>query len=605
MDFVHKSIPRTWRQRVVGLGLAGLAAVCLLGIGLGRAEAAWLIDQARFHIGAHGTMSCADCHGDISPKAGHPDPGVVDKPMRSFFKLDQCTGCHGDVLDDLQKGTHAGKPLAKDRDYQACVICHNPHYVRGKDPLPKTFDPAKPVEGQCGACHEKRQSLPPLGQDDARCLSCHKAVNTATEAGRTAVSRLCLSCHGPERAKAATGPAAMATMDAQALAANSHGRLSCLDCHRDAARFGHGHQDRVACATCHARHDEKVIHDAHADVTCEACHLAGTAPRREWGSGRVAADLGQIAPGKLLVHRMALPKDETSCRRCHFPGNVLGAAAMVLPAKGLICLPCHAATFTVDDPVTGLSLLALLAGLGVLAVFWFANEGLGQGVPRQVDHGAGHGLSLTRMAEVFFWDVLLQRRLLRESPNRWFVHALIYFPFVFRCLWGLAGQFGSLWTPGSAWPWLLLNKNNPLGAFLFDISGLALLAGCLLAACQWRRADREAGVTGLPRRDWPALLLLGAIVAVGFVLEGMRLAMTGFPAGSGGAFAGAILGWIVQGLMTGQTLSRAYGYVWYAHAILTGLAVAYLPFSQLRHVVLAPVAMLLGAGKSGHEEAGK
>lgn len=600
MDFVHKRIPRTWRRLAVGLGLAGLAAVCLLAGGAtSRAEASWLIDQAKFHIGAHGSLSCADCHDDISLKAGHPDPGAVNRKAHSFFRLEQCAGCHGDVVDDLEKGTHAGKPLAKGKDYRACVTCHNPHYVRGKEPLPKKFDAAKPVAQQCGACHAKRDALPPLGEDAARCLSCHKAVDTHTQAGRAAVSRLCLSCHGPDRAKAG-GPAAMATMDAKALAGNTHGGLSCLDCHSDAARFGHADQTRVACRTCHTRHDEKVTHDAHADVTCEACHLGGATPRREWSGGRLVADLATPAPGRLLVHGMALPGDESSCRRCHFPGNALGAAAMVLPAKGLICMPCHAATFSVSDPVTSLSLLVLLVGVAFMAVFWFSRTGLGQGASGRAAHGGGHGLAFGRLCDVFFWDVLLQRRLLRESPNRWFVHALIFFPFLFRFLWGLAGLLGSLWTPGSQWPWWLLDKNSALGAFLFDVSGLVLLAGCLLAACQWRRLDRKADVANLPRRDWLALWLLGAIVVVGFVLEGMRMAMTGFPTGSGGAFAGAILGWLAKSLMTGQALSQAYGYVWYAHAILTGLTVAYLPFSQLRHVVLAPVVMLLGATKPEH-----
>jgi nitrate reductase gamma subunit len=35
--------------------------------------------------------------------------------------------------------------------------------------------------------------------------------------------------------------------------------------------------------------------------------------------------------------------------------------------------------------------------------------------------------------------------------------------------------------------------------------------------------------------------------------------------------------------------------VWYIHAILTGAFIAYLPFSRLMHIIIAPVVLAINA----------
>ena len=67
-------------------------------------------------------------------------------------------------------------------------------------------------------------------------------------------------------------------------------------------------------------------------------------------------------------------------------------------------------------------------------------------------------------------------------------------------------------------------KNNPLTAFVFDLTGLMIIAGVVLAVLR-RRLTGEAAINGPPDRDWWAVGLLGAIVIVGFILEGARIAL--------------------------------------------------------------------------------
>jgi len=68
--------------------------------------------------------------------------------------------------------------------------------------------------------------------------------------------------------------------------------------------------------------------------------------------------------------------------------------------------------------------------------------------------------------------------------------------------------------------------------------------------------------------------------------------MTGNPPGSEYAFVGFM---IAQFSQDTASLVDIYGYVWYAHAILTGTFVAYLPFSRMFHILLAPVVAAMQA----------
>ena len=90
---------------------------------------------------------------------------------------------------------------------------------------------------------------------------------------------------------------------------------------------------------------------------------------------------------------------------------------------------------------------------------------------------------------------------------------------------------------------------------------------------------------------------------VGFILEGMRIGMTGTPQGSQFAF----LGYTISRLFGGADLTGIYGYIWYLHAIFTGAFVAYLPFSRMFHMIMAPVVLAMNAADTKLEsrEAGR
>jgi nitrate reductase gamma subunit len=302
---------------------------------------------------------------------------------------------------------------------------------------------------------------------------------------------------------------------------------------------------------------------------------------------------------------MLRQEDNTTCLRCHVKGNQVDAVAMILPPKSVICMPCHAATFSVGDFTTILALIIFL--IGVVFLFAYVLSGSMPGIERsgplaKLLAALWNGIKTVcsprffPMLKVVVLEGLLQRRLFRQSRSRWLIHGLIFWPFVFRFSWGLVALGGSIWMPERSFVWPMLDKNDPATALLFDLSGMMVIIGLLLAFVRGR-AGQPSRLPGQPRQDRLALGLIAAIVVIGFVLEGMRIAMTGRPEGSGYA----VVGYAISTLFSNPNeLTDIYGIIWYIHALLTGAFVAYLPFSRLLHVILAPIVLAMN-GAVGHK----
>jgi nitrate reductase gamma subunit len=566
----------------------------IFGVGGVAAKASWFIDARAYHVSAHGQTSCQDCHEYVAGKPLHPDPSDVNKVRGDFFSPEMCFSCHEEIQTDLKVGKHGRKKIRDPQKYTYCIRCHKPHrQSRIGESRIGTFKPGIPRREQCGACHAYRSKLPPMSRADEACMTCHRAVNPATAEGRKKIQWFCFHCHqeGNTPARRATG-SLVALINPGAYKTTPHANQSCTSCHPDGAAFHHQDQTERDCLDCHARHDELVAHDAHPNVACETCHLQGVTPFRDPVSRRI---LWKVPwnPGKpLLVHRMGTNEARIDCTRCHKKGNMVGASAMVLPAKSVICMPCHAATFSLGDTASVIALLIFLAGMVMAMAYWFTGALRGR---KDTDEKPEKQKSIfgkiMRVSGALVLDVLLQRRLYRRSEGRWLIHALIFYPFLFRFTWGMVGLLGSLCRPGSETVWILLDRNYWLTAFLFDLSGALLLLGVLVALLRGT-LRRFTQLSVLPRQDPLALCLIGGIVIVGFVLESMRMAMTG-PVGDGEyAFVGY---WISTFFSNPAGLTVYYGYVWYVHAILAGAFIAYLPFSRLFHMILAPVVLLMDA----------
>ncbi|MBN1104997.1 MAG: hypothetical protein JXL84_16400 [Deltaproteobacteria bacterium] len=593
-------------------GAGVLVPLCLLWIGLigfsrDVQAGSWLIDPKTFHASVHGRASCQDCHEAIREKVLHPHPDDMTRKRMASFDAEQCLACHDDVQEKLERNLHGSKQVGEPEKYRNCLSCHDPHE---QAPIRETltFDPSRPRQEQCGVCHTEQKTLPPLSPEDDACMTCHGAIGPHDPEGTVKIQGTCFHCHGGAETESQTITAAMVSpINRYDYASTPHVGLRCVVCHPGATEFGHGDQSARPCLSCHPRHDEKVSHDAHLGVACEACHLKGVNVFRDARSGVVRWKRGTYPGSTSQVHHMVSRYDEGDCSRCHRRENRVGAASMILPAKGILCMPCHAATFSVGDPTTVLSLIVFLAGMlsflaYVLTGTMHARSGGGALGKLSFLVWDGIGSVFSRKALPIFravvLDVFLQRRLYRRSPGRWAIHGLIFYPFLFRFLWGLVGLLGSLWIPESEGIWTMLDKNDPLTGFLFDVTGIMLIVGVGLALGRGMGKGHDP-LSGVPGQDRLALGLIASIVLVGFTLEGMRIAMTGYPPGSGYSFLGYAVATLFGGPSSG--LTDAYGMVWYVHAVLTGLFIAYLPFSRLLHIILAPVVLAMNtASQEGH-----
>ena len=584
-------------------------ALTLSGLCTLSAEAQWWVDAGELHISAHMENSCQDCHADIAGQDLHPNPADVGRTLKDFFRADTCLDCHDDVMDDLDEGNHGNQEIRDGEDFAYCIRCHKPHaQPRLGENRSGDFDISRPAHEQCGACHEERSSLPVFYAEDKVCMACHSRVDPQSPQGREQIEKLCLHCHGLGESKAQklTGET-VSLIDVGAYGSLPHADLACTECHPNAAGFDHSAQEPGDCRRCHLPHDAKVASDVHSGVGCGACHLGEIEPVRDPQSRLVGWSRDTDTGAPLRIHEMVRMSDRNTCRRCHFEGNEVGAASMLLPAKSILCMSCHSATFSAGDMTTVVTLIVFLGGMVNVGSYWLSGSVAGRndaspvGKLFQLLWNAVRALFSSRILsiiKVVILDVLLQRRLYRQSGPRWLIHSLIFLPFVFRFSWGLLALVISLWRPDWAPVWLMLNKNHPATALLFDLTGIAVLLGVGLAFFRGQRRCQDPP-SGLPGQDRIALGLIGGIVVVGFLLEGMRIAMTGWPEGAGFA----VVGYAVSLLFGESTLwTGVYGYLWYIHAILTGAFVAYLPFSRLLHIIVAPVVLAMDAAAEGEHE---
>jgi len=583
------------------VGILLSSVVCLI-LSCLSVNASWFIDPQKFHVSAHGQTSCQDCHENISDQGLHPNPLNVTKSSRGFFQPGQCLECHDSIMDDLEKGSHGSIKIEDRGKYRNCINCHDPHYqTRIGDKDMGRFDSARPIQEQCGACHESRAKLPSPSSEDARCMTCHHPLKSDDPEDTKRINQLCLHCHGQSgtEAQEITGKL-IPLIDEKSHGSTTHSMVACTTCHKEAASFIHHKQDPVECGQCHLPHHEKTAGDAHMTVSCQACHLKGVRAVRDPESKCIRWEKDRTLGERSFIHEMVRFDKKTTCKRCHFAGNTLGAASMTLPAKSIICMPCHAATFSVDDTITIVALLIFLGGLLLFFSVYLSGSlpGIASGNPfaklfKLLTNTVSVLFSgkIVLITRSLFWDVFLQRRLYRQSHKRWIIHALIFYPFVFRFFWGLIALCGSLWK--AEWPvvWDMVNKNYPLTGFLFDLTGVMILVGVGLAFARgWlNRADRASS---LPEQDRVALGLIGGIVIIGFVLEGMRIALTGYPAGAEYSIIGY---WISLLFSAPRGLTDVYGFMWYIHAALTGAFIAYIPFSRLLHIIIAPMVAAMNA----------
>ena len=115
-----------------------------------------------------------------------------------------------------------------------------------------------------------------------------------------------------------------------------------------------------------------------------------------------------------------------------------------------------------------------------------------------------------------------------------------------------------------------------------DLTGFFILAGVIWAAVRRYITKPDHIVT--QEQDTIALVIIGLVTFSGFILEGIRVLIAQIPQQVAvSAFAGYLLSRLFSAVnLDWQTI---FGYIWYTHALLWALFIAYLPFGlSLIHI---------------------
>jgi nitrate reductase gamma subunit len=453
------------------------------------------------------------------------------------------------------------------------------------------------------------------GEQD--CWACHRQSNLAGPEGARSSIALCLDCHAnPEVNGWPQAGSRPLYVEETAYAETLHGGIACIACHTDVARNPHPANETVACADCHAAILAHVNMGApHLSTDCAACHREDLPVVRDDKTGRVmlARTDADNVPLDRTAHTVTA---EPGCDKCHVAGNDVGAPASSLPARSILCMACHDASPNVSVAFLDRtqvktdwgSLIGLLVfGLGmVLNVSLYLRGEIpnrpGLTPMQKLSYLAADGVRLifSRRIFRFLWGVVVDgiflRRVLRESVGRWVMHTLIYLPFLARFGLGLVTWMGQAFWPSAAWTQTLSNRDTPGVAFAYDFLTLLMLLGVLIAL--FRRFVRRDQRLVTFAQDKAAIFLLGSIILVGILAEGVRLLSAGTPPE---VAVYSFLGYAVASVLrlVGLRWTSVYPVIWYLHALLAVAFVAYLPFSKFMHILAGPLIASLDTARKG------
>lgn len=175
----------------------------------------WFLRMDQYAAGAHGTLSCEVCHGEITGKGTpHPDKDAKDylkKDIRRTYDYRTCGTCHKTAWERSLKGRHAealqkelfeGKP-SETGVAPNCGDCHTAHYSRSHESRTAT---GRQMVDSCGSCHPDQaesylanfhgKAAVNLEYDgSAYCTDCHGAHTTVSLKNREVLVETCRRCH--------------------------------------------------------------------------------------------------------------------------------------------------------------------------------------------------------------------------------------------------------------------------------------------------------------------------------------------------------------------------------------------------------------------------
>ncbi len=336
----HLEGPPPRRLRVGGL--AGLAAVLIFGVPLGRASDSPAAKPAQAAQAAAQSAQPAQAAAEQAKPA--EAPAEPAKPAE-YVGSQTCQMCHEDIFNAFQKNPHDTLATNKKRGWEgkACEACHGPgskhaESMNAADIVnPAKLKPAD-TDRLCLKCHLNQPTqvgrvYGAHAKNQVSCISCH-SIHASTPNGLVArkapdINKLCANCHTDiwasfQRTYRHRLPeGAMSCVDCH----NPHGTFmphmlqtvnanepGCLKCHGDKRgpfTFEHAPLETEGCTECHEPHgsaNPRMLTRHEVRFVCLECHANLAAPALP--AGRT---LGTVPPA---LHDLRNPRFQ-NCTICH------------------------------------------------------------------------------------------------------------------------------------------------------------------------------------------------------------------------------------------------------------------------------------------------
>jgi cytochrome b subunit of formate dehydrogenase len=219
----------------------------------------------------HAGLSCTDCHIGAE-KDPHPE-GVANV---------DCSTCHPDTVEELQKSIH-GKPVfTQISGKPACQTCHGPvHQIVSRDDPASRVSPAR-VAMTCAQCHASPEIAKRTGLHLVQPLAAYNASVHARAIREGKPAADCASCHGSHGILPASDPASKVNhQNVPGTCGECHGEIAkafAASVHGQAA--ARGVREAPVCTDCHGEHRILAPSDPGSPVfatnlpkmTCGRCH---------------------------------------------------------------------------------------------------------------------------------------------------------------------------------------------------------------------------------------------------------------------------------------------------------------------------------------------
>ncbi|MFQ6136081.1 MAG: respiratory nitrate reductase subunit gamma [Candidatus Hydrothermarchaeales archaeon] len=227
----------------------------------------------------------------------------------------------------------------------------------------------------------------------------------------------------------------------------------------------------------------------------------------------------------------------------------------------------------------------LYIALAIFAIGLYINLSIwAKGEKRGVVSKVPLNKKVSLVLKAFFWDVLLQERIFRESKTRWAMHFSIF-----------CGFFGLFLLSGISFVLELFgifpfNKDAPFFAFGFDLFGLMMLIGIAIALYQRFIVEVPQLKTSL--EDKIAIATLAILIPTGFIVEAVRLISEEI-APEVAIFS--FVGYSIAKIMGSVSLPWAsiYSPLLYLHVMIALAFIAYIPYGKFFHILAGPLSIFL------------